>query len=71
MRVIRNGVGIEELASVELAGIKSLFALNVDSEMDDYLVVGFIGETHIFKICGEELDDTSLPGIGFTQTCKS
>uniref|UniRef100_A0A0M3IXR0 MMS1_N domain-containing protein n=1 Tax=Ascaris lumbricoides TaxID=6252 RepID=A0A0M3IXR0_ASCLU len=62
LRIIRNGIGIEELASVELPGVKALFTLNVESELDDYLVVGFVEETHILKISGEELEDTQLPG---------
>uniref|UniRef100_A0A915B6F3 DNA damage-binding protein 1 n=1 Tax=Parascaris univalens TaxID=6257 RepID=A0A915B6F3_PARUN len=67
LRIIRNGIGIEELASVELPGVKALFSLNVESELDDYLVVGFVDETHILKISGEELEDTQLPGFSTTE----
>lgn len=63
LRIIRSGIGIEELASVELPGIKSLFTLNSESELDDYLVVGFPEETHFMKIVNEELDDTPLSGF--------
>ncbi|MFH4976853.1 hypothetical protein AB6A40_003562 [Gnathostoma spinigerum] len=63
LRIIRNGIGIEELAFVELRGIKSLFSLNVESELDDHLVVGMMDETHILKIIGEELEDCTLPGF--------
>ncbi|KHN84948.1 DNA damage-binding protein 1 [Toxocara canis] len=63
LRIIRNGIGIEELASVDLPGVKALFTLNVESELDDYLVVGFVNETHILKINGEELEDTQLHGF--------
>ncbi|CAI4228082.1 unnamed protein product [Auanema sp. JU1783] len=60
LRVIRNGIGIEEAASVDLPGIKGIFALNIDSEFDNYLVVSFDDDTHILKIEGEELEDTDL-----------
>nr|AVV64025.1 CPSF A subunit region family protein [Anisakis simplex] len=67
LRVIRNGIGIEELASVDLAGVKSLFALNVECEAHNYLIVGFVDETHILKISEEDLEDTQLNGFTTTE----
>lgn len=64
IRVIRNGIGIEELATVELPGIKALFTLRVDSvEFDDYIILVIDGQTHALMFTGDELEDTGLSGI--------
>ncbi|OZC09249.1 hypothetical protein X798_03793 [Onchocerca flexuosa] len=64
IRIIRNGIGIEELASVELKGIKNMFSLRInDHEFDNYLILSFDSETHILLINGEELEDTQIAGF--------
>uniref|UniRef100_A0A0R3R4U4 MMS1_N domain-containing protein n=1 Tax=Brugia timori TaxID=42155 RepID=A0A0R3R4U4_9BILA len=64
IRIIRNGIGIEELASVELKGIKNMFTLRTrDDEFDDYLILSFDSETHVLLINGEELEDTEITGF--------
>ncbi|CAG9535052.1 unnamed protein product [Cercopithifilaria johnstoni] len=64
IRIIRNGIGIEELASVELKGIKNMFTLRTrNPEFDDYLILSFDSETHVLFINGEELEDTQITGF--------
>uniref|UniRef100_A0A1I7XBW2 DNA damage-binding protein 1 n=1 Tax=Heterorhabditis bacteriophora TaxID=37862 RepID=A0A1I7XBW2_HETBA len=58
LRIIRNGIGIDEAASVDLPG--GIFALSVNSAFDNYLLVSLVDETHILLINGEELEDTQL-----------
>ncbi|KJH52137.1 hypothetical protein DICVIV_01723 [Dictyocaulus viviparus] len=60
LRIIRNGIGIDEAASVDIPGVKGIFALKVDSKLDNYLVVSLSSETHILAMNGEELEDTQL-----------
>eukprot|EP00798_Chlamydomonas_sp_ICE-L_P003904 gene3904-13974_t len=57
LRVVRNGIGINEQATVELGGIK-------------YLVLSFIGETRILAInADDELDEAEITGFdGGAQT---
>jgi len=46
LRIIRNGIGIHEHASIDLAGVKGIWPLRVDSEKyDDMIVMSFVGQT--------------------------
>lgn len=61
LRIIRSGIGIEEMATVELRGIKGIFTLQIDSEIDNYLVTSFVDVTHLLLFDQEELEDTQIP----------
>lgn len=47
LRIIRNGIGIQEHASIDLPGIKGIWALSVGSakKVDNMLVLSFVGHT--------------------------
>ncbi|KAM7405797.1 hypothetical protein PAMP_000224 [Pampus punctatissimus] len=47
LRIIRNGIGIHEHASIDLPGIKGLWPLRSEAgrETDDMLVLSFVGQT--------------------------
>ncbi|KJE89467.1 UV-damaged DNA binding protein, variant [Capsaspora owczarzaki ATCC 30864] len=66
LRVVRNGVGIEEQATIELPGIKGIWSLK-PTEAALYrsiLVVSFIGETRLLGMSsGEELEEMQIPGL--------
>lgn len=74
---MRNGIGIEEHASVELAGIKGLWALRSSSaaEHDSLLVLSFLSETRVLSLGADEgganpeLEEATLPG--FDQNAKT
>ena len=72
LRVVRNGVGINEQATVELPGLKGIWSLRSGSaeSFDTFLVVTFISETRVLAINVEdELDETDVPGFdGTSQT---
>jgi DNA damage-binding protein 1 len=65
LRVVRNGIGINEQAAVELPGIKGLWSLrdSSESQYDKYLVQSFIGETRVLEITDEELAETEMDGF--------
>eukprot|EP00281_Chroomonas_sp_CCMP1168_P025534 CAMPEP_0206228886 /NCGR_PEP_ID=MMETSP0047_2-20121206/9404_1 /ASSEMBLY_ACC=CAM_ASM_000192 /TAXON_ID=195065 /ORGANISM="Chroomonas mesostigmatica_cf, Strain CCMP1168" /LENGTH=1100 /DNA_ID=CAMNT_0053652151 /DNA_START=70 /DNA_END=3372 /DNA_ORIENTATION=+ len=65
LRVVRNGIGINEQAQVELPGIKGLWNLrdSYESEFDKFLVQSFIGETRVLEIADEELGETEMDGF--------
>ena len=66
LRVVRNGVGINEQAAVELHGLKGIWSLRAASAdaHDTFLVVTFITETRVLAINSEdELDETEVPGF--------
>ena len=63
LRVVRNGVGINEQAAVELPGVKGLWALKTDaaSAHDAFLVVSFISETRILAMNIEAIRPVQPP----------
>ena len=73
LRVVRNGIGIDERAVIQLPGVKGLFSLRANdaSQGDKYLVVTFINETRIlgFLDDSDTLDETEIAGFNaLTQT---
>ncbi|EFJ48849.1 UV-damaged DNA binding complex subunit 1 protein, partial [Volvox carteri f. nagariensis] len=66
LRVVRNGIGINRQATVELPGIKGVWSLrsHYDDEYDKYLLLTFVGETRLLALnTEEELDEAELPGF--------
>ncbi|GJP48061.1 hypothetical protein CLOM_g7334 [Closterium sp. NIES-68] len=66
LRVVRNGIGINEQATVELEGIKGMWSLRRGTwdAHDTFLVVAFISETRSLAINDEdELDETDMLGF--------
>uniref|UniRef100_A0A1J3CXS5 DNA damage-binding protein 1 n=1 Tax=Noccaea caerulescens TaxID=107243 RepID=A0A1J3CXS5_NOCCA len=66
LRVVRNGIGINEQASVELQGIKGMWSLksSIDEAFDTFLVVSFISETRILAMnLEDELEETEIEGF--------
>ncbi|KAJ0589426.1 DNA damage-binding protein 1 [Helianthus annuus] len=64
--IVRNGIGINEQASVELQGIKGMWSLRsaTDDLYDTFLVVSFISETRILAMNVEdELEETEIEGF--------
>lgn len=66
LRIIRNGIGIQEQACIDLPGIKGMWALKVgidDTSYDNTLVLAFVGHTRILTLTGEEVEETEIPGF--------
>lgn len=65
LRIIRNGIGIQEHASIDLPGIKGMWALrtSADSRFDNTLVLSFVGQTRVLTLSGEEVEETEIPGF--------
>ncbi|GIL63559.1 hypothetical protein Vafri_17600, partial [Volvox africanus] len=56
LRVVRNGIGINRQATVELPGIKGVWSLrsHYGDEYDKYLLLTFVGETRLLALNSEE-----------------
>jgi len=74
LRIIRNGIGIHENATIDLPGIKGVWPLRVrahdttsSSMKDDTLVLSFVGLTRIFAFTGDEVEEMELDGIDGNQ----
>ncbi|XP_059156437.1 DNA damage-binding protein 1-like [Physella acuta] len=63
LRIIRNGIGINEHASIDLPGIKGIWPLRVNSELDNTIVMSFVGQSRVLQLTGEEVEETELPGF--------
>lgn len=79
LRIIRNGIGIHELASIDLPSIKGMWPLRcgdgvgggggVDAsgtaatELDNTLVLSFVEQTRVLTLSGEEVEETDIPGF--------
>ncbi|CAN1823279.1 DNA damage-binding protein 1 [Linum perenne] len=66
IRIVRNGIGINEQASVELQGIKGMWSLrsSTNDPYDTFLVVSFISETRVLAMnLEDELEETEIEGF--------
>lgn len=66
LRIIRNGIGIQEQACIDLMGIKGMWALKVgidEKSFDNTLVLAFVGHTRILTLAGEEVEETEISGF--------
>jgi DNA damage-binding protein 1 len=69
LRVVRNGIGINEHAAIELDGIKGIWSVNPapGAQYEKYLIVAFVGESRVLGMAGEELDETEIAGFEHSQ----
>lgn len=65
LRVVRNGVSINEHASVDLRGIRGIWSLTSADDVanDKYVVMSFVGQTRILSLSGEEMEEIQLGGF--------
>ncbi|KPV73328.1 uncharacterized protein RHOBADRAFT_55089 [Rhodotorula graminis WP1] len=56
LRVVRSGVGVQELASLEIDGVQRLWSFTTSAD-DRLLVLGFFDETRVFKLVSAGGDD--------------
>lgn len=57
LRIIRNGVGLNELAAIEISGVKGVWALrpSFTDEHDDMLVISFVNQTRLLQLRGNAM----------------
>ncbi|RWS30639.1 DNA damage-binding protein 1-like protein [Leptotrombidium deliense] len=69
LRIIRNGIGIQEHASIDLQGIKGIWPLKVSTTeaLDNVLVLSFVEQTRILMLSGEEVEETEISGFDTNQ----
>lgn len=62
LRIIRNGIGFNCQASIELSGVKGIW--NVTREGDAIFILSFINETRVLGLnIEEELDELEMPAL--------
>jgi DNA damage-binding protein 1 len=62
LRVVQNGIGMKEYASVELSGIQNMWNLRqkFDDTQDAFLVQSFVGETRVLGVTTLEGDEDMM-----------
>lgn len=57
LRIIRNGVGLNELAAIEISGVKGVWATrpSFDEKHDEMLVVSFVNQTRLLQLRGNAM----------------
>uniref|UniRef100_A0A2P2I8S4 DNA damage-binding protein 1 n=1 Tax=Hirondellea gigas TaxID=1518452 RepID=A0A2P2I8S4_9CRUS len=66
LRIIRNGVGIQELACIMLSKIRGMWSLSMAMDSHDThntLVVTFHSTTRFLKVGGDIVDEIRIPGF--------
>ncbi len=63
LRIVRNGIGINDQASLALQGIKGLWALRSGGAHATHMVLSFISETRVLAMLDDELSEVELPGF--------
>lgn len=64
LRIVRNGIGINEQASLALPGIKGMWALSSSSAAHEtHVVLSFISETRVLAMLDDELSEVELQGF--------
>lgn len=63
IRLIRNGIGMNEYASVEMPGIQAMWSVReaYTSRQDAYLVQSFVGQTRVLGVTTVEADEDAEP----------
>ncbi|KAF1802332.1 mono-functional DNA-alkylating methyl methanesulfonate N-term-domain-containing protein [Mucor lusitanicus] len=57
LRIIRNGVGLNELATIGISGVKGVWALrpSFHEKHDDMLVISFVNQTRLLALRGNTM----------------
>lgn len=57
LRIIRNGVGLNELATIGISGVKGVWALrpSFHERHDDMLVISFVNQTRLLALRGNAM----------------
>eukprot|EP00911_Craspedida_sp_UC1_P000661 UC1_evm1s507 len=62
LRIIQNGIGVIEMAAIEMPGVQSISPLRDAEGHVGMLCISFAAQTAFLRVSGEELEGTALPG---------
>ncbi|CAH8852959.1 unnamed protein product [Trichobilharzia szidati] len=64
LRVIRNGIGIHEHATIDQDLIKGTWCLSIESDLyDDTIVVSMVGQTQLLRLADDDITALHLEGF--------
>lgn len=72
LRIIRNGVGLNELAAIQVSGVKGVWALRskFDEKHDEMLVVSFVNQTRLLQLRGNAMTQLDFHS-GIDLNCRT
>ena len=69
LRVVRNGIGINEMAELEMPGIQGIWSLkDHGTELHTTLALSLSGQTAFLAVGGEELEGIDVPGASTSES---
>eukprot|EP00051_Salpingoeca_urceolata_P028390 m.486586 g.486586 ORF g.486586 m.486586 type:complete len:1102 (+) comp24511_c0_seq1:335-3640(+) len=71
LRIVCNGIGIHENATIELPGVQGIWALSSGAESGSphsMLALSFVGQTAFLSLSGESLEGTEVPGASAAES---
>eukprot|EP00045_Choanoeca_perplexa_P014473 m.170346 g.170346 ORF g.170346 m.170346 type:complete len:1105 (-) comp16687_c0_seq1:1038-4352(-) len=69
LRILRNGIGLDDLATVDMEGIQRVFALSTTANNDSehsHLALTLPGQTAFLSLAGDQLDAVAIPSVDAT-----
>jgi DNA damage-binding protein 1 len=71
LKILANGIGIQEHASIDLQGITGMWTLKMDMSMefDSILVLSFVQHTRLLSLDGVDVSETEISG--FQSDCRT
>lgn len=59
LRIIRNGVGLNELAAIKISGVKGIWTLrpSFHEQHDDVLIISFVHQTRLLQLKGTAMTE--------------
>jgi DNA damage-binding protein 1 len=65
LRVVRNGVGLDEAVSIAVPGVRRVWALR-DGALDRFVVLSFSNVTRVLAVVGDEVEQTEIGAFDCT-----
>ncbi|VDK22565.1 unnamed protein product [Taenia asiatica] len=64
LRIIRNGIGIQERATIDKENLKGVWCFPLESDTyDDSIIVSLIGRSQLLRLIGDDLGQLKLEGF--------
>jgi DNA damage-binding protein 1 len=62
LRVVRNGIGLTELATVDLKGVRGVWCVQAADTERRVMALSFVGQTSFLSVVGEDMEGMEVAG---------
>ena len=67
IRVIRNGIGVTELASLPISGVQGIWSLSGQNESVEVVVLSFVGSTKVLQMTDDRVEEIAIPSFSLSE----